>query len=52
MTNFLVSSFHLSSLPGPLNEVDKPVFGQYAFGGPAGAILRVGDEISVVERST
>ena len=28
----------------------KPVFGQYAFGGPAGAIIRVGDKVQVAER--
>jgi uncharacterized protein len=28
----------------------KPVFGQYAFAGPAGAILRIGDKVQVTER--
>ncbi|EME42873.1 hypothetical protein DOTSEDRAFT_72348 [Dothistroma septosporum NZE10] len=28
----------------------KPVFGQYACAGPSGAVLRVGDEVEVVER--
>ncbi|KAH8807589.1 hypothetical protein F5884DRAFT_857163 [Xylogone sp. PMI_703] len=28
----------------------KPVFGQYAFAGPSGAILRVGDQIDITER--
>ncbi|KAK4501632.1 hypothetical protein PRZ48_007441 [Zasmidium cellare] len=30
----------------------KPVFGQYACAGPAGAVLRVGDEVEVTERIT
>lgn len=30
--------------------IDKPVFGQYAFAGPSGAILRVADEVSIIER--
>ncbi|ETN44284.1 uncharacterized protein HMPREF1541_10464 [Cyphellophora europaea CBS 101466] len=30
----------------------KPVFGQYAFAGPAGAILRIGDKVQVTERSS
>jgi uncharacterized protein len=30
----------------------KPVFGQYAFAGPAGAILRIGDIVKVTERSS
>ena len=29
----------------------KPVFGQYAFAGPAGAILRIGDAVKITERS-
>ncbi|OCT50812.1 hypothetical protein CLCR_07275 [Cladophialophora carrionii] len=29
---------------------DKPVFGQYAFAGPSGAILRTGDAVYVTER--
>lgn len=29
----------------------KPVFGQYAFAGPAGAILRIGDRVQVTERN-
>jgi uncharacterized protein len=29
----------------------KPVFGQYAFAGPAGAILRIGDDVKITERS-
>jgi uncharacterized protein len=29
----------------------KPVFGQYAFAGPAGAIVRVGDKVQVSERT-
>lgn len=28
----------------------KPCFGQYAFAGPAGAIIRVGDKIEITER--
>ncbi|KIV91085.1 hypothetical protein PV10_05667 [Exophiala mesophila] len=28
----------------------KPVFGQYAFAGPSGAILRTGDKVQVMER--
>ncbi|KAI6908013.1 hypothetical protein KC355_g18658, partial [Hortaea werneckii] len=28
----------------------KPVFGQYACAGPSGALLRVGDEVEVIER--
>ena len=28
----------------------KPVFGQYACGGPSGAVLRVGDEVEVMEQ--
>ncbi|KAI7085843.1 hypothetical protein KC363_g6103 [Hortaea werneckii] len=28
----------------------KPVFGQYACAGPSGALLRVGDEVDVIER--
>lgn len=31
---------------------DKPVFGQYACAGPAGAVLRVGDEVEVTEKIT
>lgn len=30
--------------------LDKPVFGQYAFAGPSGAILRTGDKVYVTER--
>lgn len=30
---------------------DKPVFGQYACAGPSGAVLRIGDEVEVVQRS-
>jgi hypothetical protein len=30
--------------------IDKPVFGQYGFGGPSGTILRRGDKIVVTER--
>ena len=30
----------------------KPVFGQYAFAGPAGAILRIGDMVQVTERNS
>lgn len=30
---------------------DKPVFGQYAFGVPHGALLKVGDEVTIEERS-
>lgn len=33
-----------------IKATDKPVFGQYAFAGPAGAILRVGDEVELIER--
>lgn len=29
----------------------KPVFGQYAFAGPAGAILRIGDTVTITERT-
>ncbi|KAK4539816.1 hypothetical protein LTR36_010350 [Oleoguttula mirabilis] len=29
----------------------KPVFGQYACAGPSGAVLRVGDEVEVTERT-
>lgn len=29
----------------------KPVFGQYAFAGPAGAILRIGDKVKITERN-
>lgn len=29
----------------------KPVFGQYAFAGPAGAILRIDDKVQIAERS-
>ncbi|QIW98445.1 hypothetical protein AMS68_003963 [Peltaster fructicola] len=31
---------------------NKPVFGQYACAGPSGAVLRVGDEVEVTERSS
>jgi uncharacterized protein len=30
--------------------IDRPVFGQYGFGGPSGTILRRGDKIVVTER--
>lgn len=30
----------------------KPCFGQYAFAGPAGAILRVGDRAEVIQRNS
>ncbi|RMZ84415.1 hypothetical protein DV738_g468, partial [Chaetothyriales sp. CBS 135597] len=29
----------------------KPVFGQYAFAGPAGAFIRTGDKVKIAERS-
>ncbi|RMZ85454.1 hypothetical protein DV737_g832, partial [Chaetothyriales sp. CBS 132003] len=29
----------------------KPVFGQYAFAGPAGAFIRTGDKVKITERS-
>ncbi|KAI1617885.1 hypothetical protein EDD36DRAFT_15068 [Exophiala viscosa] len=29
----------------------KPVFGQYAFAGPSGAVLRIGDQVYVTERA-
>jgi hypothetical protein len=35
-----------------LNETDRPVFGQYAFAGPSGRILRVGDRVEVIERNS
>lgn len=31
---------------------NKPVFGQYACAGPSGAVLRVGDEVEVTERTS
>ena len=37
-------AFH-SRLPA-----DKPVFGQYACAGPNGAVLRVGDDVKVIQR--
>lgn len=32
-------------------NVDKPVFGQYAFAAPNGATIRVGDVVRVIERA-
>ena len=32
------------------DRIDKPVFGQYACAGPSGALLRVDDEVEVIER--
>lgn len=34
-----------------LQNSDKPVFGQYAFAGPSGVTLRVGDEVDIIERA-
>lgn len=30
---------------------DKPVFGQYAFASPSGAMLRVGERVTLAERT-
>ncbi len=57
MTSFHVSvfiTFIITVLESGVDadtSIDKPVFGQYAFAGPSGAILRTGDSVYVTERN-